>query len=107
VNQRWQGSFRGIASVHAIVRSLTVIVKDFSTRRRELFPVLLEAGQNGEIALIQYWTAVPLNVAGACALLLFGSTMLRQGGAGKEERHSADHKDIVVHGYLLRDGSRR
>jgi hypothetical protein len=49
---------------------LTVIVKNFSTRRGELFPVLLEAGQHSEIALIQYRTAVPLNVAGASALLL-------------------------------------
>jgi hypothetical protein len=31
--------------------------------------MLLEAGQHSEIALIQYRTAVPLDVAGACALL--------------------------------------
>jgi hypothetical protein len=77
-----------------------VISEDFSTRRGELFPVLLEAGQHSEIALIQYRTAVPLNVAGASALLLFGSAVLRQGGTGKEKRHSADDEDIVVHGYL-------
>ena len=62
--------------------------------------MLLEAGQHSEIALIQYRTAVPLNVAGASALLLFGSAVLRQGGTRKEKRHSADDEDIVVHGYL-------
>lgn len=61
--------------------------------------MLLEAGQHSEIALIQYRTAVPLNVAGASALLLFGSAVLRQGGTGKEKRHSANDEDIV-HGYL-------
>jgi hypothetical protein len=39
--------------------------------------VLLEADQHSEIAL-QYRTVVPLNVAGASALLLFGSVVLRQ-----------------------------
>jgi hypothetical protein len=82
-----------------------VISEDFSTRRGELFPVLLEADQHSEIAL-QYRTAVPLNVAGASALLLFGSAVLRQGGTGKEKRHSANDEDIV-HGLPLRDGSRR
>jgi hypothetical protein len=56
-----------------------VISEDFSTRRGELFPVLLEAGQHSEIALIQYRTAVPLNVAGASARLLFGSAVLPPG----------------------------
>jgi len=51
--------------------------KDFSTRRRELLTVLLQAGQYSEIALIQYRPAVSLDVAGANTLLLFGSTVLR------------------------------
>jgi hypothetical protein len=43
--------------------------------------VLLQAGQHREIALIKYRAAVPLHVAGACTLLLFGSSMLRHGDA--------------------------
>jgi hypothetical protein len=77
-----------------------LIREDFPARRGELFPVLLEAGQHREIALIQYRAAVPLNVAGASALLLLGSAVLRQGGTGKEKRQGADDKDIAVHGNL-------
>ena len=79
-----------------------MIRKDFSARRGELFPILLETGQHSEIPLIQYRTAVPLDVAGASALLLVGSAVLCQGGTGKEKRQSADGEDIVVHGNLLR-----
>jgi hypothetical protein len=48
-------------------------------------PVLLKACQHREIALIQYLAAVPLDVAGACMLLLFGSSVLRHGGTGKKK----------------------
>ena len=69
--------------------------------------MLLEAGQHREIALIQYRTAVLLDVAGASALLLFGSPVLRHGGAAEENRQSADDEDIRVHGNLfLRRGWR-
>jgi hypothetical protein len=71
--------------VPAIARSLTMIGEDFSTRRCELLPVLLQAGQHSEIALIQYRTAVSLDVASASTLLLFGSTVLCHGGTGNEK----------------------
>jgi hypothetical protein len=70
-------------------RSLAVIGEDLSTSRGELFPMLLEAAQHGEIALIQDRTAIPLNVASARALLLVGSTVLRHCGTGKQKRQSA------------------
>ena len=38
--------------------------------------MLLEGGEHSEIALIQYRTAEPLDVASASALLLFDSTVL-------------------------------
>jgi hypothetical protein len=57
--------------------------------------VLLQAGEHREIALIQYRTAVSLDVAGACTLLSFGSTVLRHGGTGKEKRQGTDDKDMV------------
>jgi hypothetical protein len=75
-----------------IVRSLAAIGEDLSAKHGELFQILLKAGEHSDVALLQYRTAVPLDVAGACTLLLFGSTVLRHGGA--------DNKDIVVHGDL-------
>ena len=44
--------------------------------------MLLKAGQHSEIALIQYRTAEPLDVASASALLLFRSTVLPHSRAG-------------------------
>jgi hypothetical protein len=81
-------------------RLLTMIREDLSARHGELLSVLLKAGQHRKIALIQYGTAVPLDVAGACTLLLFGSSVLRHGGAGEEKRQGAKDKDVVFHGNL-------
>jgi hypothetical protein len=86
--------------VPAIARSLTMIREDFSARRGKLSPVLLQAGQHSEVALIQYRAAEPLDVAGASTLLLFGSTVLRYGGTGKEKGQGDDDKDIIIHGNL-------
>ena len=97
MNTRYPGSFRAVA-VPRFRRSLAVIGKDLFTSRRELFPMLLKAGEHSEIALIQYRTAVPLDVAGASALLLFSSTVLRLGCTAEEKRQSADDGDILVHG---------
>jgi hypothetical protein len=77
-----------------------MIREDLSARRAKLFPMLLKAGQHSEIALIQYRTAVSLNVAGASALLPFGSAVLCQGGAGKEQRQNADNGNMDIHGNL-------
>jgi hypothetical protein len=60
-------------------------------------PVLLKADQHREITLTQYRTAVPLDVAGACTLLLIRSSVLRHRGTGEEKRQGADDKDTVVH----------
>jgi hypothetical protein len=80
-----------------MVRSLTMIREDLSARHGELLPVLLKAGQHCEIALIRYRTAVPLDVAGACTLLLIRSSVLPHRGTGEEKRQGADDKDIVFH----------
>ena len=69
-----------------------MIREDLSARHGELFPVLLQTFVHCEIALIQYRTAVSLDVAGASTLLLFGSTVLRHGGSGEEKRQGADNK---------------
>ena len=62
--------------------------------------MLLKAGQHGEIALIQHRAAVPLDVSGACTLLLFGSAVLRYGAPAEEKRQRADDKDVTFHGNL-------
>jgi hypothetical protein len=45
---------------------------------------LWKAGHHNEIALIRQQTAVPLDLAGASPLLLFGSTVQRHGGVRKK-----------------------
>jgi len=83
-----------------ITRSLAMIRKDLSAHRGEFSPMLLKTCQHCEIALIQHRTAVPLDVAAACTLLLCGSSVLRHGGIGKEKRQGAADKDKVFHGDL-------
>lgn len=78
-------------------RSLTVIGENLSASRGELFPMLLQTGQYREIALVQHRTAVPLYINRARALLLFGSTVLRHGGAGQEKRRKASGKEKRFH----------
>jgi hypothetical protein len=80
-----------------IGRSLAMIRKNLFAGRREFLPVLLEAAQHGEIALVEHRTAVPMNIAGASSVLLFGSTMLRDRSIGQDKRQGADENDIPVH----------
>ena len=101
MNQRHAGSFRGCWLDPEIGWSLAVIRKNPFTRRGELFPMLLKAGQHSEIALSQHRTAVPVDIARASALLLFGSAVLCHGGTGKEKRESADDEHIFIHGNLF------
>jgi len=84
-----------------ITRSLAMIRKDLSAHRGEFSPMLLKTCQHCEIALIQHRTAVPLDIAGARALLLLGSTVLRHGGAGRDKRQSDDDEDKLFQGNLL------
>jgi hypothetical protein len=57
-----------------------------SYNSRRVYSKLWTAGHH-KIALIQNLTAVPLNLAGASALRLLGSTALRHGGVRKEKRN--------------------
>jgi hypothetical protein len=84
VNLRYRSSFRG--GVHLVsARSLTVVSKNLSAGRGELFPMLLKAAQHGEIALIQHRAAVPLGISRASAPLQFGTAILRHGSTEKEK----------------------
>jgi hypothetical protein len=77
-----------------------MVRENLFARHGEFFAILLKAGQNGEVALIQYRTEVPLDVAGAGALLRFGSTVLRHGRTGRNKRKDPDDEEISVHGSL-------
>jgi hypothetical protein len=83
VNQRHEGSFRGCWLDPEIGWSLAVIRKNPFTTGGELFPMSLKAGQHIEIALSQHRTAVPVDIARASALLLFGSAVLCRHWKGK------------------------
>jgi hypothetical protein len=61
--------------------------KEPSYNSRRVFPKLWKAGHHSEIALIQQLTAVPLDLAGTSALLLFGSTVQCHGGVRKRKRN--------------------
>ena len=82
-------------------RSLTVIRKDLSAHRGELSPMLLKTRQHRKIALIQHRTAVPLDTAGARALLLLRSTVLRRRVTAREKRQSAGDEYKLFHENLL------
>lgn len=101
VNQRCPRSFLGIFAEPEITRSLTVIRKDLSAHRGELSPMLLKTRQHRKIALIQHQTAVPLNTAGARALLLLRSTVLRRRTTAREKRQSARDEYKLCHENLL------
>ena len=85
MNQRYPGSFLGVLLIPEIALSLAMIGKHPSTSPGQLYTMLLKAGQHTEIALIKGCAAVSLDTAGASALLLFGSTVLRYGRTGKEK----------------------
>ena len=59
---------------------LPVADQHVAARGRELWPIFLEAGQNGEVALIHQLAAEALHVAGTCLLLLVRAAMSQ--GAG-------------------------
>lgn len=60
--------------------------------------MLLEAGLHSEIVLIQYRATVPLDVAGASALLLFGSTVLRHGALQRKSDRASTMRTSLFMG---------
>jgi hypothetical protein len=59
------------------LRSLTVIRQNPFAGSGEPVPMLLKAGQHCEIALIEHWAAVPMDIARAGTPLLWGANVLR------------------------------
>ena len=86
-------------------RSLAVIRQDLSAHRGEFCPMLLKAGQHRKIALIQHRTAVPLDIAGARALLLLGSTVLSYGAPeGISDRAPPTRINFFMGTFLCSEG---
>ena len=56
---------------------LPVVFQDLIARRGQFGTILLKAGENGEVALIDHGTAVALNVADTGLLLLRRAAALR------------------------------
>src|SRR5207302_8648609 len=74
---------------------LVVVLQDLVAGLRDLGPVLLEAGQDGEIALIDDRTAELLHIARAGLLLGVRATPLlgrRRGGKGCRQQGESDEK---------------
>jgi hypothetical protein len=75
----------GARMTRARLRLLTVALQDLGASRRKLLAIFLQAGKDGEVALIHHGTAMPLHVAGASFLLVYRAAMLREGRGGERE----------------------
>jgi hypothetical protein len=71
------------AIVEGLAVLLAVVFQHLIAGNGQLRTMLLEASQNGEIALIDHRTAVTLNVARAGGLLLGRAAALLLGDGGK------------------------
>ena len=83
---------------------LPVVLQHLVAGRRYLRAVLLEAGEDREIALVDHLAAVLLHVAGACRLLCRGAAPLLLGegsgrGDGERQQVSArrDLRIVILH----------
>ncbi|PJG57042.1 hypothetical protein CVM73_01110 [Bradyrhizobium forestalis] len=74
---------------------LVVVLQDLVAGLRDLGPILLQAGQDGEIALVDDRTAELLHIAGAGLLLGVGATPLlgeRRRRKGCRQQGESDEK---------------
>jgi hypothetical protein len=77
---------------------LAVVLQHHVASLGQLGAVLLQAGENGEVALIDHRTAVTLNIAGTGRLLLGRSaTLLRDGGGGDRHGQQDQSQERFVH----------
>ena len=68
------------------LRLLAVSLKHRVAGRADLGAVLLQAGQDDEITLIDHGATMALHVTGASLLLVGVAPMLRKGRSGERER---------------------
>jgi hypothetical protein len=86
------------AAALRVCRLLAVIRQNLLAGSAQLFSMLLKASQHSEITLIKHRTAVPLYIAVARALLLFGAAVLRyRGGSWNEKRKTGGNSKIFDH----------
>jgi hypothetical protein len=79
---------------------LAVVGQNLVAGRRDLGAVLLKAGENDEIALIHYSSAIAGNIFRAGFLFLWSSTSLRtlcQRGSGNGCENKRSHKQGFQH----------
>src|SRR6266404_8823351 len=76
-------------------RLLPVADQHVAARGRKLRTIFLEAGQNGEVALIHQLAAETLHVAGACLLLLICAAMSEGGGRNRDRQQDKCQENFV------------
>jgi hypothetical protein len=77
---------------------LAVVLQHHVTSLGQLGAVLLQAGENSEVALIDHRTAVTLNITGTGRLLLGRSAaLLRDGGGGDRQGQQDQSQERFVH----------
>src|SRR5258707_6396640 len=75
---------------------LPVADQHVAARGRKLWTIFLEAGQNGEVALVHQLAAETLHVAGACLLLLLRAAM-SQGASRNWDRQQDKSQEEFMH----------
>src|SRR6266404_6274066 len=86
-------------------RLLPVADQHVAARGRKLRTIFLEAGQNGEVALIHQLAAETLHVAGACLLLLLRAAMSQ--GYRNRDRQQDERQENFLHFLPFFSRSRR
>jgi len=78
---------------------LPVIFQHLIARRGQLGAILLQASEDGEVALIDHGAAVALNVAGASLLLLrrAAALLLGNGAGGNRYRQQEEREGEFTH----------
>jgi hypothetical protein len=76
---------------------LAVVLEHLGAGLRKLLPILLQAGEDGEVALIDHGATMPLHVTGASLLLVRVAPMLREGRRGERERGQGDYQEKSTH----------
>jgi hypothetical protein len=77
---------------------LPVVLQNLIAGRRDLGAILLEAGQNGEIALVDYRTAEALHVTGTGLLFVRGAAaLLGEGIRRNRDRQQGECQEKFTH----------
>jgi hypothetical protein len=69
-----------------------MVGQNLPARSGELLAMLLNAAQHSEIALIEHRAAVPLGIARASALLLFGAIQMVRRRKGRRASQAATRR---------------